>query len=199
MYDWHIVLGIIAGLIGFSSIFPYVKDILHGTTRPNIFTYAIWGLLSLISISAQISSGASWSLIFLFGDLLAVITVITLCLFGYGYKKYGRTEGVCTAIALVAIVAWQVTGNPLIAIFFSIIADLVASIPTIIKTFRDPQSEIPGPWFIVAFGALLGIISTTIFDLSNLLFPAYILMINGTVGAIAFFGRRLRQVSNESM
>ena len=46
--DWHLLLGIIGGLLALCAIIPYIRDILHGTTRPNIVSYAIWVFLILI-------------------------------------------------------------------------------------------------------------------------------------------------------
>jgi len=188
MFDWHLALGVVGGLLAFASIIPYIKDILHGTTRPNVVSYSLWAALLSISMLAQLSSGASWSIVFLLGDLLAVFAVIVLCTMGYGYGKYGKLEWVCTALAIIAVVLWQVTSEPLLAIIFALIADILAGIPTVVKTYRDPKSEIPIGWFMVAAGAVLGIISNTVFDLANMLFPVYVLIINTTVGTLALRG-----------
>ncbi|MBX4189608.1 hypothetical protein KW785_03405 [Candidatus Parcubacteria bacterium] len=192
MFNWHMALGILAGVIPFLAIIPYVKDILHGTTRPNVVSYSLWVFLLIISIWAQVSAGTSWSIIFLIGDLVGTSSVVALCLFGYGYGKYGRVEWICTALAILAVVSWQATHEPVLAIIFAIIADLMAAVPTVVKAYKDPWSEIPTAWFMIAAAALLGIASSTIFDLPNLLFPTYLFLINGTVGVLAFFGRRFK-------
>ncbi len=188
--DWHIIVGSLGGLIAFLSIVPYVMDILRGTTRPNIASYSLWAFLIFISMMAQIEAGASWSLILLIGDLLAVLIVLLFCVTGYGYKKYSWIEYICFTLGILAIILWQITSQPLLAIGFAVLADLIASIPTVVKTYRDPWSELPFAWFLVAFGAMLGIVSTTIWNLENILFPLNILIINGTVAVIAFWGRR---------
>lgn len=190
--DWHLIVGSIGGLIAFFSIIPYAKDILRGTTRPNVASYSLWAFLVAISMMAQIDAGASWSLILLIGDFLAVLIVLLFCIAGYGYKKYSWVEYVCFALGILAIVLWQITSQPLLAICFAILADLIASIPTVVKTYRDPWSELPFAWFLVAFGAMLGIVSTNIWNLENILFPLNILIINGTVAIIAFLGRRTK-------
>lgn len=184
-------MGAVAGLIAMFAVVPYIKDILHGTTRPNIFSFALWELLLLISFLAQLSSGASWSAIFLAGDLVGTGAIVLLCLVGYGYGQYGRLEWVCTALAILAIVSWQLTQMPLLAIGFAILADAMAAIPTIVKAFKDPWSEAPAQWFLIAFASVLAIASSTIINAENLIFPAYLLLVNGTVGSLAFFGRRI--------
>jgi hypothetical protein len=193
LFDWHLVLGTIAGLIAMLAVIPYIKDILHGTTRPNIFSFALWEALLLISALAQFSAGASFSLLFVIGDLIGTGLIVALCLLGYGYGKYGKIEWACTALAIAAIIAWQVTALPVLAIVFALVADALAGIPTVIKTFKDPWSEAPAQWLLISFASLLAICSTTIVDIPNIIFPAYLFLINGLIGTAAFFGRRLVQ------
>ncbi len=193
MFDWHLIIGIVSGIIAMLAIIPYVKDILHGTTRPNIFSWSLWAALLLISLLAQLSAGASWSIIFLVGDLIGTSIVLVLAIIGYGYGKYGWIEWICLALAVIAIISWLITSQPLLAIFFALLADLMASVPTIVKSFKDPWSEDPPQFLLIAFASLLGIISTTIFDPANLAFPLYLLFVNGTIGITALVGRKLKQ------
>ena len=193
MLNWHLILGIISGIIAMLAVIPYVKDILHGSTRPNIVSWFLWVLLLSISIFAQYSAGASWSLLFLIGDLVGTSIIFILCLAGYGYGKYGWIEVVCFSLAIIAIVSWQLTNQPILAIVFSIIADAMASVPTIVKAYRDPWSEDASQWLIIGVASILAILSTTIWNPANIIFPAYLLLVNGTIGALSLFGRRLKQ------
>ncbi len=195
MYDWHQILGTIGGLFAFFSIVPYIKDILYGTTRPNVVSYVLWCILLSISVLAQHSSGASWTILLPMGDLAAALVVVCFCFVGYGYKKYGPIEIICFILAIVAITLWQLTDNPLLAIIFALIADILAGIPTIVKTYRDPKSELALGWFMVAFGASLSLISNTIFDLPNLLFPVWIFIVNLTIGILALRKVEINQKS----
>lgn len=193
IFDWHLVLGGIAGLIAMLAVIPYIKDILHGTTRPNIVSWSLWVILLLISLLAQVSAGASWSALMILGDIIGTSTVLILCLWGYGYGKYGRVELVCTILAFVAIALWQFAHEPFLAIACAVLADLMASIPTLLKAYKDPWSEAPTQFFIISFASLLALLSTTIIDPANLVFPAYLLVLNGSIGVLAFSGRRLKK------
>ncbi|MBX4199117.1 hypothetical protein KW800_02470 [Candidatus Parcubacteria bacterium] len=185
MHNWHSILGAISGIMAMLAVIPYIRDIFKGQTRPNIFSWALWVLLLSISIAAQVSAGASWSLYLLIGDLIGTSTIFFLCISGYGYKEYGRVEWICTALAIIAIVSWQITSQPVLAIIFSVIADSLASVPTIIKAYKDPSSEHSAQWLIIASAAVLAVISTTIWDASNLIFPIYLFLVNGSIGLIS--------------
>ena len=190
--DWHLLLGILGGTIAMLAVIPYIRDIIKKTTRPNTVSWSIWVLLLFISILAQINAGASWSVILLIGDFIGTSTIAVLSFVGYGYGKYTWIEWTCLTLAILAIVSWQLTSQPVLAIAFAIIADAMAGIPTLVKAYRDPQSEHPTMWFVIALGSLLAILSTTIFNLANLLFPVYLLLIDGTIGVLALMGRKLK-------
>jgi hypothetical protein len=147
----------------------------------------------LISIVAQINAGASWSVILLIGDFIGTSSIVVFCLIGYGYGKYSWIEWTCLTLAVLAVISWQATQQPILAIAFAVIADAMAAVPTLAKASRDPWSEHPTMWLILALGALLSILSTTIFNLPNLLFPGYLLVVNGSIGVVALVGRKLRK------
>ena len=192
MIDWHLLIGIVSGILAAVSVIPYIKDILHGSTRPNVVSWFLWTLLLLISILAQMSAGASWSVIFLIGDFVGTFSIFWLCLIGYGYRQYGYLELSCLTLAIVAIISWQLTGQPILAIVLSIVADIMASVPTVVKAYLDPWSEHSSTWLIIAGSSVLAILSTRVFDGVNLLFPMYIFLINLLIGSLSFVGRRIK-------
>ena len=127
------------------------------------------------------------------GDIIGTSTVLAVCLWGYGYGKYGPVEWICALLALIAIALWQLAHEPVLAISCAILADLMAAIPTLLKAYKDPWSEAPAQFFLISFASLLALFSTTILDAANLIFPAYLLLLNGSIGVLAFSGRRLKQ------
>lgn len=193
--DWHASLALVTGIITAAAVIPYVRDMLHGTTRPNLVTWGLWLLIQAIFISAQFSSGASWSVVLPLMEMLTVGIVFFLGLFGYGYKKYGRLDIVCLLIAIAAIVLWQITDEPMVALILSVLADFVAVIPTFKKSYLDPKSETPLAYLMVVVASVFAGASTTIFDVANLIWPIYIGALNGTVLILILLGRRRKRSS----
>lgn len=198
MLDWHILVGVVSGIVQISAIVPYIRDMLRGTTRPNIVSWALWTLIQVIAIAAQLSAGASWSIILLFAMTFNTSLVTILGLIGYGYKKYSWLDWGCLVLAILAIVLWQITNQPLIALVLAIVADLIIAIPTIAKTYREPFTETPSSWFLLTVAAALSIVSTTIYDASNLAFQTYLVLVNMLVWSLAFFGQRIKNISGKT-
>lgn len=190
LLDWHVVVGIASGVLSIASVVPYVRDMLKGgETKPNAVSFFLWTLLEFIALLAQIKSGASWSVIVVIAVTFNTGLVTVLALIGYGYREYGKIDIVCFLFAILAIILWQVTGQPVLAIVLAIVADAFAAIPTLIKTYKYPHSEQLLSWGLVTGAGLLGIFSTDIVNAANLAYPIYLFLMNGAIFSLAYFGR----------
>lgn len=191
--DWHQIAAVLTGVIAIVAVVPYVRDMLRGTTRPNIVSWGLWTLIHIIFIAAQWSSGASWSIVLPATELFTVALVVVLAAVGYGYKKYTPLDLVCFCLAIAAIVLWQVTSEPMVALLMSVGADIMASIPTLKKAYLDPTSETLSTYILVVISAIFAALSTTIFDVPNLVWPAYIFLVNGSILCLILLGRRAQK------
>ena len=172
-------------------MFPYIRDILRGgETKPNAVSFFLWTVLQGIALVAQIKAGASWSIVIVFFVTMNTAIITVLALIGYGYRKYGKIDLFCFILAVAAIVGWQVTGSPVVAIILAVVADFFASYPTVAKTYREPRSEQLTGWMLITIASILGVLSTDRWDIANLAFPMYLVLVNGTIFSLAYFGRR---------
>jgi hypothetical protein len=194
--DFYVAMAAAAGILTIVSVVPYVRDMLKGTTRPNIVSWGIWCLVQAIFAAAQIAEGASLSVVLPIAEVATVGLVVVLGLVGYGYKKYGKLDFICLSLALLAIVLWQVTSIPLIAMWMAVAADLIAAIPTLVKSYRDPKSETPLAYFLVVLSAIAAAFSTDLIDVPNLLWPGYIFAINAATVSLILLGKRAKKAHN---
>ena len=191
--NWYEIAAGVSLLLSLVSLVPYVRDIIWGTTRPNIVTWGLWTLIQGIATGAQLAAGASWSVVLPAGEFFTVGLVTLLGLIGYGYKKYGKLDVVSLLCCLLAIALWQLNNDPTLALVFSIVADFFAALPTLKKAYTDPASETLSAYVLVVVSALLAGLSSTLLNFANLAWPAYILFINGAVVVLILLGRRLKK------
>jgi hypothetical protein len=189
---WHEWAAAVTVIITAIAVVPYVRDMLRGSTRPNIVTWGLWLLIHFIFVPAQLSAGASWSIVLPLTEMCTVALVFLLAVFGYGYKKYGLLDGVCLVVALAAIALWQLTNAPIVALVLSVGADLIATVPTLAKSYKDPYSETPSAYLLVVVSSILAGASTTLYDVPNLIWPVYIGLLNATVLTLILLGRKAR-------
>ncbi len=192
MPDYHVVLATVGGILFFAPILLYISTIVRHKTRPDAISWGGWTVLASIAAAAQIAKGASWSLVIPLASALSDGAVFLLAL-KYGYKKFTHLDAICLTLGAIAIGAWIVTDEPLIALSLAIMADAVVAAPTVWKAWRRPRSEAPLPWLLFAAGAGLGALSTERFDFANLAFPLYLFDLCTVIGLLALRSRLARR------
>lgn len=81
--------------------------------------------------------------------------------------------------------AYNSSGN--VAILFSIIADLLACIPTIVKAYHNPETENDLVFFFGVVNAALALLVITTWNFENFGFQLYLLFANSLIFALIRF------------
>ncbi|MDD5564840.1 MAG: hypothetical protein PHQ91_14085, partial [Thermoanaerobaculaceae bacterium] len=102
---------------------------------------------------------------------------------------------VLMAAAFVGIILWAVTANPNIALLFSLLADMLAGIPTLIKSYRHPRSESWIAYAISTIGFGTSFLSVQTYNFENTAFVAYLFVLNGAFAVLASRGRTHQQAT----
>src|ERR1700722_13701140 len=94
-----IILGAIAAVLALISSCIYVRDILRGNTKPHLYTWLIWSIVTVIAFLGQITKGGgpgSWAT-----GVSAIVTIsvtIFSFLFGYGTRDITKFDKLCLAL-----------------------------------------------------------------------------------------------------
>ena len=177
------VLGLAAGGVGVLDTIPYIRDTLHGTTRPHRGTWLIWGVLAVVVCLSQYADGASWSLI-----MAAVQAALTTVVFGLAIRRgeggVSGTELTMIAIAGAGVAGWILADEPLVATICVVAADLIGAGMMVPKTYRDPESETLITFAFASLGGALAAGAVGALDASLLLYPIYYCLINGAIALL---------------
>jgi hypothetical protein len=133
---------ITAALLAIAGSVPYVIDILKGRVKPHAYTWFVWSIVSGIVLFGQLAKGAG------IGALpTAAAEVFTLIIFllslRYGFRGITRTDTYFLLLAVVGIVPWLLTKDPTISVVIAVSIDVIAFVPTLRKTWREPKTETP--------------------------------------------------------
>jgi hypothetical protein len=157
----------------------YLLAVLRGRARPNLVSWSLWALTPMITVVAQVQSGAGIEVAVTVALGLGPLAVCgAMIATGRAVIAPTTSDLLCGASALVGIVAWQLVGDPLLAIGFCIAADLMASVPTVRKSYRDPDSEHPVPYVLSAAAMVITLLATPDRTFESCGFATYILGIN---------------------
>jgi hypothetical protein len=132
----------IAVLLNLIGSFWYIKDIILGTTRPNLVTWFIWMLAPFIGVFFQIKAGAGFSVLPIFmAGFISFLVIIISIVKKNSYWKINTFDLTCGVISFTALMLYIFTRNLNISILFAIMSDALAYIPTIKKSWSFPSTE----------------------------------------------------------
>jgi len=180
------IFGYISGILMILSVIPYTRSILKGNTKPQRMTWLIWTILTLIAFFSQLAKGASWSLFVTAGDMIAILVTFIFSI-KYGVGGFRKIDILSLIGALVSLLLWYLTKEPAIALFLIILIDIIGANLTIIKSWKNPETENWICWAMCGVGGLFGIFSVGSFNLILLAYPIYICLINSIMAIIVIF------------
>lgn len=188
----------IAGaLIGSLGGFYYLFETLIGRAQPNRITWLLWGIFPMVIFVAQRAqgvAGVSWA------SFVAGLTpLLVVAASFFNRNAYWKTEPRDVALmgaAVLGILLWALTDQPNLALLFSLLADGLASVPTLLKAYRHPRSESWVAYGVSAFGFGISLLSVRTHTFENTTFVAYLLLLNGTLAGLASRGRRPREATD---
>jgi hypothetical protein len=188
----HIVfLGVALILLGSAD---YIINTIKGKTKPNRVTWLIWSVAPIIGTAAAISNGVTWAILPTFMAGFAPLLVFIVSFFNKkSYWKLGGGDYLCGALAIIALVLWGVTKDPNVAIFFSILADLLAATPTLIKAWHHPETESATFFIMSAIAQITGFIAMKEWSFSESAFGIYLFIVNISLAVIIYRKRIMRK------
>ena len=181
--------GYISGLLSILVVIPYIWEIFRHQVKPERATWLVWTILTAISYFSQRSAGAGASLWFTLGNGVGVALVLVISLFK-GVGGLTRFDLMVLALAGLGIAGWLTFDSPGLAIASVIFADLMGTLPTLRKAYRDPASESVSAFTIATLSAVLGIYAVGAWSAVLVAYPLYILLADGAIVVAVLAGRR---------
>lgn len=172
------LLGIVAGVLVVAGYVPYLRDILRGKTHPHVYSWFLWGLLTVVIFGIQITHHAG------FGGLVTIIAgAMCLAVLVLGIRR-GKTDitfsdNVVFVLTILCMVLWLLAKQPLTAMLLACLTDLLAFVPTVRKSWAKPYTETLSLYQLntVRFG--LALVALDQFTFINAVWPAMWALING--------------------
>lgn len=187
------LISIPLGLIG---TFYYIRDMHRGTTVPNRVSFFLWALAPMIGSAIAFAHGEGYLVVPIF---MAGFNPLIIFLFSFakkvGYWKLVPFDYVCGLFSLIALILWLGVDAPLLAFIFSILADLFAGIPTIIKSWKSPKSESGFLYIISSIGNVVALFTITSWVFISYGFQTYLILANSAILLGIYRNRLFKKVS----
>ena len=179
---------IIGALIGAAGSVAYLVDTVRGKVKPNRVSFLLWSIAPFIAFAAQINQGVGLESVMTFGTGFLPMTVFAASFVNKKAEwKVTRFDLVCGFLSIIGLALWLVTKVGNVAILFSILADGLAAVPTIVKAYRYPDTELAWPWLATVFGVVLTLLTLSEVTFANSGFIIYILLVDAFIFSLIQF------------
>lgn len=191
MFPYYIVyLSIINST---ASSYLYIRDTLKGETKPNKVSWFIWAIAPLIASFLLFFETKSLSALPLF---VSGFTSFLIFLASFknknAYWELGKLDYLCLFFALCSLVAWLGFDEGFLATLFAILVDLIAFVPTYVKSWQSPETENLAPYLSGIFNSLLSLLTITTFTFLTYGFAFYFFLGCLVEIAIVLYRKRLK-------
>ena len=174
--------GILSAVFTFAGLIPYFISIHKREIYPHNLSWLGWFFVTFIGAVAMLSDGGQWSVLIIFANSLSCLFVVIYSV----YKKVGIWstavyDYIFFGLGILGVILWQTFNLPIIAIICVVISDLSFGIPTIIKIYKNPNSEIYLVWLSCSIAGALSLFSLNNFAVTEFLYPLYLFIFNTTI------------------
>ncbi len=176
------IFGILSGIFVLLGILPYIKDIHLRKAHPHVLSWIGWGFITALGAFAMLAEGSEWAVVILFSNTILCLSIaIYSVIRKVGVWSTTVFDFVFFGLGILGIILWQTLDMPVLALICAIIADFSFGLPTIIKTYKNPESETYFVWFTATISGLLSLFALKSFVFSEVAYPLYLFIFDSTV------------------
>lgn len=191
MIQYLVFVGAVVMLVG---VLSYTRETLRGNTKPNRVTWLLWSIAPLIGTAAAFSDGVRLATLPVFITGVApLIVFIASFVNKNAYWKLEKSDYFCGAVSIFALIIWQITDNPVMAISFAIISDALAALPTLIKSWKFPETESGEAYTTAIFGNATSFFALKTGGFTEYAFPMYLVTINILIAFAVYRKKFMKQ------
>lgn len=172
------IITIIGVILTFVGHVPYIKDVLDGKTRPHVYTWFVWSLLTFILFALQVSDQAGPGA---YVTLAAGLVSFFIFFLGMrqGKKDITKMDTLLLVTALFGLTLWLFAKQATFSTILLVSVDLIAFLPTVRKSWSTPDSETAKTYSMNAFRHGLSVFALERYTIVTALFPIAWAIVNG--------------------
>lgn len=184
------VLGIIATILVFLGYIPYIKDILNNKTKPHLYSWFLWALVTLIAFALQVNGSAGTGALVTLAAGIMCVVVLALGYFQKSKIEIVKIDTIFIIIAFIALGLWLIAKQPVLSAILITLVDLFGFAPTIRKSWNKPFTENLPFYYMNTLRFVLAVASLQNYSIVTTLYPATWLSANGLFAIILILRRK---------
>ncbi|HSX15280.1 MAG TPA: hypothetical protein VLF40_00650 [Candidatus Saccharimonadales bacterium] len=189
MTSLKLILGVLALCLNVIGYIPYIRDIWRGKVKPQRVTWAIWTILTTIAAVNQVKNGGGYSSLF-FISTAVLVSITFLLSIRKGMGGASKLDMICLVLAIALFGYWATVHDTRISTLIAVIIDGIGAVPTIIKTYKHPETETYIQWMLAGVAGILTVLAVTRLDWALIIYPLYVVVANGAIVGTKYFRER---------
>lgn len=181
------MIGISAGILGITGYIPYIISIFRRQTKPNKATWIIWTIVGGLLAFSYMAEGDAHAIWLPLGYFIGPLIVAILS-FKYGYSEWVKLDKICLVAAGISIIPWVLSSNATFTLLINVLIDTTGALPTLAKTFREPETEDGVAWGIFFIANTSQLFAITTWNIAAL-YPIYLFFLAGSMVAFIVRGK----------
>lgn len=166
----------------------YLIGTIKGSVKPNKVSWLLWSIAPLIAFWAEIKQGVGIQSLATF-----IVGFVPLLIFFASFLnkkaswKISKLDIACGVLSVAGLILWLITKVGNIAILFCILADGLGAVPTIIKSYKEPETESDWVYSLGIFNSVIGLLVIKVWNFQHWGFPLYLLFLGVTLTLLIRF------------
>jgi hypothetical protein len=170
------------------AYYYYFRDVLKGKTKPQTFSWLIWGILALNGFIGQLNAHAGFGAWITGLTATASLTVFCLALYK-GDSHPTLFDWVLLVLSIIGFALLFIISNKKIALVITICALVAGFAITIRKAYNRPKEETAKSFLLNGIKFIPAIPALSTFNLLTLGYPSVALIGNFLVAGIIYYRR----------
>lgn len=190
--NYESIIAIFGGLFLVTGQIIYIYQVVKKNITPSLLTWMGWSILVGVSLYAQIVEyGWNWALI---GHLTSFMgcTAIFIASWISGHYVIVKKDWIFLYTGFACIALYLVFTDPWSTTIFSVTADAVLGMPTILKAIKNPKTEKTIGWNIALGCWTITLLACWDKNILFAIFPIYCFIFNVTMSYLTT-NKRVRE------
>jgi hypothetical protein len=189
----------VAVALSLVGAYGYIRDTLRGDTSPNRVTWSLWGVEGVLAFFVEVQQhvGLAALMTWMLG-LVPCAVVVASFRNPHSPWKLGPFDLACGGVSVAGMVFWAFVNEPTVALVSFVVADQMAALPTVRKSWLAPRTESPRLFFLGSTNCAITLLTLTRVTTAGVLFPGCIFVADLIVGLliVSNVGPRVRGESH---
>jgi hypothetical protein len=185
-----IIFTIISLVCGVAIFVPYYVGIIKKETKPHLFSWTTWGILTGIGFVSSLSGGGGGGAWVFALESVLCFSVAVYALFK-GEKNKTRIDYIIFISAIIIIFIYVFTKNAVLSVSLAATIDFLGFLPTFRKSYSKPYDEPPLSYLFSLLSYLFSLGALQTYSFVTLFYPSTLVIVNGAFVLFLLIRRRV--------